>query len=117
MYSSKINVGTSGWSYKEWKGIYYPNSLKPSDYLNFYAKELDVTEINTSFYHMPRASTVLQWTEKVPADFRFCVKMSRYITQIKRLKDIEEPLERFFKIFEPMKNQMGPILIQLPPSL
>lgn len=117
MVTKKIHIGTSGWSYKDWKGLYYPENMKSTDWLNFYAKQFDITEINTRLYHLPKKQTVVNWTEKVPDNFRFCPKISRYITHIKRLKDSEESLEKFFDVFEPMKNKMGPVLVQLPPSL
>lgn len=117
MATGKIYIGTSGWSYKDWKGVYYPEKLKATDWLLFYTNDFDIVEINASFYRLPKRETVENWTAKVPADFRFCPKMSRYLTHIKRLKEPEEPLERFFSIFEPMKEKMGPVLIQLPPSL
>ncbi len=112
-----IHIGTSGWSYKDWKGLFYPPELKPTEWLGYFSKTFDITEINSSFYHLPLRSTVEGWVTKVPANFMFCPKMSRYLTHIKRLKEPEEPLERFFKVFEPMKNKMGPVLVQLPPSL
>lgn len=117
MSDRKINIGTSGWSYKDWKGIFYPEKLKPAEYLKFYKNFFHTTEINTSFYHMPLQKTVEKWTETVPAGFRFCVKISRYITHLKKLHKPEEPLERFFNVFEPMHKKMGLVLIQLPPSL
>ena len=113
----KIHIGTSGWSYKHWKIIYYPPKLKAADWLSFYAQTFKTTEINASFYRLPSEETVAKWMEKVPRDFLFCPKMSRYLTHLKKLKDPEESLERFFKIFEPMKKMMGPVLVQLPPSL
>src|SRR5688572_26206411 len=109
-----IHIGTSGWSYKHWKENFYPKGLKQADWLPFYAKSFSVTEINTSFYRLPTVETVVNWTKKVPKKFLFCPKMSRYLTHMKKLHDPEEPLERFFEIFEPMKKQMGPVLIQLP---
>lgn len=113
----EAHIGLSGWSYKEWKGIFYPNDIKPTQWLHYYARFFNTVEINASFYRMPKAQTVINWTENAPKDFIFCPKMSRYVTHIKRLKDCEEPLEYFFQIFEPMKEKMGPVLIQLPPSL
>lgn len=112
----KAHVGLSGWSYKEWKGIFYPGDIKSTEWLEYYAKFFDTVEINASFYRMPKAQTVINWTKNAPKDFTFCPKMSRYITHIKRLKDCEEPLQYFFQIFEPMKKKMGPVLIQLHPS-
>jgi len=117
MKKRSIYVGTSGWSYKEWKEFFYPEKMKSTEWLTHYADTFHVTEINASFYHLPLRKTVEGWVQKVPDNFLFCPKMSRYLTHIKRLKDPEEPLERFFHIFEPMKEKMGPVLIQLPPSL
>jgi uncharacterized protein YecE (DUF72 family) len=112
-----IHIGTSGWSYKHWKNIYYPEGLAAGKWLSFYAKQFSISEINNSFYRLPKASTVKGWMEKVPAAFLFCPKMSRYLTQFKKLNDPEEPLERFFEVFAPMHKQMGPVLVQLPPAL
>ncbi len=109
-------IGLSGWSYKEWKGIFYPDDIKSTLWLEYYTKFFNTVEINASFYRMPRAQTVVNWTERVPEGFIFCPKMSRYITHIKRLKDCAEPLEYFFEIFEPMRERMGPVLIQLHPG-
>jgi uncharacterized protein YecE (DUF72 family) len=113
----KIHIGTSGWSYKHWKEIFYPKGLKNTDWLPFYSQSFHCTEINSSFYRIPKKETVQHWVEKVPSDFFFCPKMSRYLTHLKRLHDPEEPLDHFFDVFDPMKKQMGPVLIQLPPSL
>jgi uncharacterized protein YecE (DUF72 family) len=117
MQKGKIHIGTSGWSYKHWKNEFYPEGMKPTDYLTYYAKFFDITEINTSFYHLPKDTTITGWAEKVPKKFKFCPKISRYITHIKRLKDPEQTLEKFFAVFEPMKEKLGPVLIQLPPTL
>jgi len=117
MATAGIHIGTSGWSYKHWREIFYPGALKPADYLFFYAKTFKVTEINTSFYHLPKLSTIEGWSNKVPARFYFCPKLSRYITHIKRLTDPEETLPKFFEVFDPVKKRIGPILIQLPPTL
>jgi uncharacterized protein YecE (DUF72 family) len=114
MPKEKFHIGTSGWSYKDWKEIFYPKKLKATDWLTYYAKTFDCTEINASFYRLPQRQTVLDWMKKVPRNFLFCPKISRYLTHFKRLRQPEEPLERFFSVFEPMKKQMGPVLIQLP---
>ena len=110
----KIHIGTSGWSYKHWKGIFYPGNVKPAEYLSFYARHFPVSEINNSFYKLPTKEIVAKWTDMVPADFVFCPKMSRYLSHLKKLRDAQEPLERFFNIFSPFKEHLGPILIQLP---
>lgn len=112
-----IHIGTSGWSYKHWREIYYPHRLASSKWLNYYAQTFHTTEVNGSFYRLPSEKTVLIWMEQVPKDFIFCVKMSRFVSHMKKLRDPEESLERFFEIFRPMKKMMGPILIQLPPFL
>lgn len=115
--AGKLHIGTSGWSYKEWKEAYYPKELKSTDWLSYYAKEFDCTEINASFYHLPQRKTIENWVNKVADDFKFCVKMSRYLTHMNKLSTPEEPLQRFFDVFDLMKEKMGPVLIQLPPSL
>ena len=112
-----LHIGTSGWSYKHWSGIYYPPELKTTEWLTYYSQQFSVAEINTSFYHMPKHQSVLNWMAKVPPGFRFCPKLSRYITHMKKLKEPEEPLARFFDVFAPMQPHMGPVLVQLPPSL
>jgi len=117
MMAGKIYIGTSGWSYKHWKGNFYPPDLKSADYLNYVAGHFNCIEINTSFYHLPKPATVKQWMKEVPGNFKFCPKMSRYLTQMKKLLDPEEPLSRFFSVFRQMKKKMGPVLLQLPPQL
>ena len=111
---NQIHIGTSGWSYKHWAGLYYPDGLKPSGYLSWYAKEFHAAEINTSFYRLPKEKTISDWLQQVPDDFIFCPKMSRYLSHMKKLHDAEEPVDRFCSIFDEMKNKMGPVLIQLP---
>jgi uncharacterized protein YecE (DUF72 family) len=114
---SGIHIGTSGWSYKHWKGIFYPPKLKTTEWIRFYSNHFKATEINGSFYKLPTRDTVIEWMEKVPKDFLFCPKMSRFLTHMKKLNEPEEPLERFFGIFEPLKKMMGPVLLQLPAIL
>jgi len=113
----KYHIGTSGWSYKDWVGVFYPKNLKSTEWLNYYSKTFDCTEINSSFYRLPQKQTVINWMNKVPGNFLFCPKMSRYLSHYKSLKEPEEPLERFFGIFEPMQKQLGPVLIQLPKTV
>lgn len=115
--SGTVHIGTSGWSYKHWRERFYPTEINPRDYLAYYAKHFHTTEINTSFYHLPRPETVAHWAEVVPKSFKFCPKISRYITHIKKLNDPAETLPKFFDVFDPLKEQLGPVLIQLPPSL
>lgn len=113
----QIHIGTSGWSYKHWKGNFYPEKLRQASWLLHYAQFFDTTEINSSFYRLPSEETVFKWADTVPADFLFCPKFSRYLTHLKKLREPEEPLERFFTVFEAKKKKMGPVLFQLPPML
>lgn len=117
MIEGEIHIGTSGWSYPSWKKIFYPEDMKSSGYLSFYSRSFDAVEINSSFYHLPQLKTVKTWVESVPTGFKFCPKMSRYLTHIKKLHEPEEPLQRFFKALSPARQILGPVLIQLPPAL
>jgi len=110
-------VGTSGWSYRHWAGRFYPEELKSYQYFDYYCQHFNAVELNSSFYHLPREVTVRNWLQKSPVDFRFCVKLSRFITHQKKLLEFHEPTKRFFDIFQPLQPKMGPVLIQLPPSL
>ncbi|SEJ21887.1 Uncharacterized conserved protein YecE, DUF72 family [Dyadobacter sp. SG02] len=110
----KIHIGTSGWSYKHWKGNFYPDNVKAAEYLTFYARYFPVSEINNSFYKLPAKEIVAKWVDTVPEGFLFCPKMSRYLSHLKKLRDPQEPLERFFNIFRPFQEYLGPVLIQLP---
>lgn len=113
----KIHIGTSGWSYKHWRNGFYPQKLRQADWFRYYAERFQTVEINNSFYRLPTAKAVAHWAAESPAGFQFCPKMSRYLTQYKKLHDPEEPLERFFEVFHPLQHKMGPVLIQLPPAL
>ncbi|MBB1283244.1 DUF72 domain-containing protein [Flavisolibacter sp. BT320] len=115
--SGRIHIGTSGWSYKGWKGLFYPQKLPTNKWLPYYTTLFDSTEINGSFYRLPSVETVEKWTATVPDHFLFCPKMSRFLTHMKKLREPEEPLERFFTVFSPMKQKMGPVLVQLPSIL
>jgi uncharacterized protein YecE (DUF72 family) len=112
-----IHIGTSGWSYAHWRNLFYPRGFTSAKWLSFYAGHYDVTEINGSFYRLPTVETVLKWKENVPDGFLFCPKMSRYLTHMKKLREAEEPLLRFFSVFDVLEDRMGPILVQLPPQL
>ena len=112
-----IHVGTSGWGYKDWKEDFYPSFFQSRDYLAYYSQFFKSVEINSSFYHLPLLKTVENWTNMVPDDFKFCPKMSRYVTHYNKLINVEEPLQRFFEVFKYMHNKLGPILLQLPSSV
>ncbi len=114
---SQLFIGTSGWSYKHWAGIFYPDSIKPAGYLEYYLTKFSCVELNSSFYHLPRKTTVTGWEKRTPDTFKFCPKLSRFITHQKRLANTGDALKRFFDVFELMKTRLGPVLIQLPPGL
>lgn len=109
-------IGTSGWSYYSFRGFFYPPSLKPRDWLKFYSQYFNTVEINATFYRTPRSSTFKKWYEETPEDFVFSVKAPKIITHIKKLKEIEEPLEIFLKSLAPLKEKARVLLFQLPPS-
>lgn len=117
MGTGSIHIGTSGFSYKHWRGNFYPPEVKPAGYLTYYAQHFSTTEINGSFYRLPTEATVENWASEVPKGFLFCPKMSRFLTHMKKLNDPEEPLQRFFNIFSPLKKMLGPVLLQLPEQL
>lgn len=112
-----LYIGTSGWSYGNWKPDFYPPELKSADFLNFYAKHFSTTEINSSFYHFTMKKTIEKWLENTPDNFRFSAKLHRSITHYQKLQDIEAPLTKYAEIFSQLKPKLGPVLIQLPPSL
>jgi uncharacterized protein YecE (DUF72 family) len=113
----KVLPGTSGFSYKEWKGSFYPEDLPAEEMLRYYASKLPAVEINNTFYRMPRAEMLAKWAEQVPDGFQFALKASQQITHRKRLKEAADPVEYFFKIAVTLGDRMGPVLIQLPPNL
>jgi uncharacterized protein YecE (DUF72 family) len=114
----KLLVGTSGYSYKEWKGNFYPEKLPDKQMLPFYAKQFSTVEINHSFYRMPTEVALLKWAEAVPPGFRFALKANQRITHIQRLRDCESTLKRFLEVASVLQDgdHLGPILIQLPPN-
>jgi uncharacterized protein YecE (DUF72 family) len=112
-----IRIGTSGWYYDHWHGRFYPAELPKSKWFEYYAQHFDTVEINNTFYHLPKEQTLQRWHKIAPKDFVYAVKANRYITHIKKLRDVAEPLERFFERANLLKSRLGPILYQLPPSL
>lgn len=112
----KTYIGTSGWNYDHWsKGEFYPEDLKPSEWLRFFAGHFTTVEINNSFYRLPGEITFQNWRTQVPPGFIFAVKASRFLTHIKRLRDPEDPLDLFFSHAKHLKDRLGPVLFQLPP--
>lgn len=112
-----VYVGTSGWQYKDWRGAFYPDKLPQRDWLPHFAARFGVVEVNNTFYNLPRAEVFTAWRERTPADFRFALKMSRYLTHLKRLKEPREPIDRFLKAASGLGEKMGPLLLQLPPNM
>ncbi len=110
-------VGTSGWSYKEWKGSFYPSELSADGMLQYYAGRFPAVEVNNSFYRVPSERMLMQWAEQVPAEFRFVLKASRRITHINRLTAADDSLDYFLRIANVLGDRRGPTLFQLPPSL
>ena len=115
---SAIEIGISGWSYKGWRGTFYPEKLSVKKELEFAGKEFPTIEINGTFYSLQRPSSYLKWYETTPEGFVFSVKANRYITHLKRLNDIDLPLANFFASGPlALKEKLGPILWQFPPSM
>jgi uncharacterized protein YecE (DUF72 family) len=114
---SKIHVGCSGWVYKHWRGIFYPEGLPQKRWFERYAEEFDTVEINASFYRVPKPETFDGWHDKAPDGFRYAVKANRFITHMKKLKDCAEEVNEFEALTRRLKAFLGPILYQLPPSL
>ena len=113
---SNLFAGTSGWVYSHWQGIFYPEDLPSKDKLKYYSSCFKTVEINYSFYHLPGPSTYQTWYNQKPADFRFAVKASRFITHIKRLKGVKKAWKQFLENALNLKEKLGPILFQFPSS-
>lgn len=112
----KIYIGTSGWVYGHWDGVFYPDDLPSKDKLKYFSKHFKTAEVNYSFYHLPRPATYQNWYNQTPEDFLFAVKASRFITHIKRLKGVKEAWKIFLKNALTLKEKLGPMLFQFPPS-
>ncbi len=114
----KLLAGTSGYSFKEWKGSFYPKHIKADGMLNFYATKFPTIEINNTFYRLPKEKVLLEWASQVPDDFTFAIKASQRITHYTRLKAESQSLVEFLlKNTAVLEGRLGPILFQLPPNL
>jgi uncharacterized protein YecE (DUF72 family) len=113
----KLHVGTSGYSYKEWKGSFYPEKLPAKEMLSYYASRLPAVEINNTFYRLPQRSMLENWKEQVPTNFRFSLKASQRITHFKRLKDVEEETKYLLDTASVLEDSLGVVLFQLPPNM
>lgn len=112
----QLLVGTSGYSYKEWKGSFYPEDIPDKDMLKFYGTQLSTVEINNTFYRLPKESVLKSWGDQVPSEFQFAIKASQRITHIKRLKDAGDETEYLLRIIRVLGSRLGCLLFQLPPN-
>jgi uncharacterized protein YecE (DUF72 family) len=112
-----LYVGTSGYSYKEWKGTFYPRNLPMKEMLRYYGERFRTVEINNTFYRMPKVSVLEAWAGEVPADFKFVLKAPRQITHVQRLRDSGDSVSHLLQVAGAMKDRLGPLLFQLPPYL
>jgi uncharacterized protein YecE (DUF72 family) len=111
-----VRVGTSGYSYAEWKGNFYPEKIAAKDMLGYYAGRFPTVEINNTFYRMPKEALLCGWAAQVPESFTFVLKASQRITHIKRLNDCGELLGFLFGVTSTLGSRLGPLLFQLPPN-
>jgi uncharacterized protein YecE (DUF72 family) len=110
-------VGTSGWQYRHWRGTFYPAGVAQARWLEFYAERFSTVESNAAFYRLPEAKTFAAWAERTPADFVMAVKASRYLTHVRRLRDPDQAVGLFVERAKRLGPKLGPVLIQLPPTL
>src|SRR4029078_8255383 len=118
MTTAKLFAGASGYSFKEWKGVFYPDDIKAEDMLTFYSARLRTVEVNNTFYRMPKASVIENWAATAPEDFRFSIKASQRITHMSRLRAeaAAEPLGYLYKNLAALGAKRGPVPFQLPPN-
>jgi uncharacterized protein YecE (DUF72 family) len=112
-----VIIGTSGWQYRDWRGRFYPQRLPQRLWLEHYAAHFATVESNAAFYRLPERETFAAWRARTPADFRWAVKASRYLTHIKRLREPEEPVARMLGRAEGLADKLDVVLLQLPPTL
>jgi uncharacterized protein YecE (DUF72 family) len=112
-----LYVGTSGYSYKEWKGSFYPEDLPEKQMLHYYGGQYKTVEINNTFHRMPKVSLLEGWAGEVPNDFKFVLKAPQQITHFQRLKDADESMSYLFDVAGALKERLGALLFQLPPNL
>jgi len=110
-------IGTSGWHYDHWRYLFYPDKLAKAKWLEFYARHFTTVELNNSFYRLPSEQAFAAWRDSSPVNFTFAVKVSRFITHIKRLKNSEEPVDTFLARAKILGEKLGPLLYQLPPNM
>jgi len=111
-----LYVGTSGWAYTIWKPEFYPKNVASKNFLKYYATQLNTVEVNYTFRRSLTEKAATNWVADVGPNFRFALKANQYITHIKRLQNVEEPIQRFLSSLQPLAKQLGPVLFQLPPT-
>lgn len=111
-----IRLGTSSWQFEGWQEVFYPEKLPKDQQLIYYAKQFDTVEVNTSFYGLPRASTLVKWIESTPAGFQFCLKAPRAITHDKRLQNAQEETRQFLEVLRSLGEAAAPAFLQFPPD-
>jgi uncharacterized protein YecE (DUF72 family) len=113
--NARIHIGCSGWVYRHWRGLFYPEKLPQRAWFAHYSAQFETVELNTSFYHLPKPETFDSWREQAPAGFRYAVKAPRLITHFRKLKECDDALAEFLGRAERLGEAIGPILYQLPP--
>src|SRR5487761_543738 len=116
MAEAKVRTGCISWTYSDWLGSFYPEGTKPRDFLSMYSRAFDIVEIDSSFYRIPKPTTVAQWREKTPADFLFTAKLPKKMTHEAKLKGISNSLEYFQKVIKPLGPRLACVIAQMPPS-
>lgn len=111
-----VLIGTSGWQYSDWRGVLYPNELPTRDWLAYYSQEFPCVEVNMTYYRMPEARIVARWAAATAEEFRFCIKLNRTVTHLARLRDASVRIPRFLEALAPLKEKLGAVLVQLPPT-
>jgi uncharacterized protein YecE (DUF72 family) len=112
----RVRTGTSGYSYDEWKGNFYPEKIAAKDMLRFYAERFPTVEINNTFYRMPKETLLQGWADQVPESFMFVIKAPQKITHIQRLRESGEQLQYLYRVTSVLGGRLGPLLFQLPPN-
>lgn len=112
----KMFIGCSGWYYWHWRGKFYPTTLPPNKWFEFYQNNFNSVELNAPFYQWPRPQTIKSWCKKAKSGFVYSVKVNRMITHLKRFRNTINLVKDFYKLLEPLEEKLGCILFQLPPS-
>lgn len=112
-----IKIGTSGWQYRHWRAAFYPHGLATARWLGYYADRFDTVELNNAFYRLPEATAFERWRDTTPDGFEMAVKMSSYLTHNRRLREPSDPVHRFMSRARGLGTKLGPVLVQLPPTM